>query len=117
MRLGMWGMGWRSTSRCREDLRWSCINRGINGGSAQGSDPRAEALGLAIRKEHLWIYLLHSEMTMTHPIHRVRSFQIEGPYTLRVRFDDGTDQVIDFAPVLGGELFRPLRELSLFNQV
>ena len=54
---------------------------------------------------------------MAHPIHRVRSFQIEAPYTLRVRFDDGTEQVIDFAPVLGGELFRPLRELSLFNQV
>jgi hypothetical protein len=54
---------------------------------------------------------------MNHPIARVRHFQIVGPYTLLVRFDDGTEQVIDFRPVLAGELFGPLRELSLFNQV
>jgi hypothetical protein len=34
-----------------------------------------------------------------------------------VRFDDQTEQIIDFQPVLGGELFRPLRDLDLFNQV
>lgn len=54
---------------------------------------------------------------MSHPIYRVRSFQIEGPHTLRVRFDDATEQVINFRPVLSGELFKPLRDLSLFNQV
>jgi hypothetical protein len=54
---------------------------------------------------------------MTHPIHRVRSFKIESPYTLRVGFDDNTEQLIDFRPVLAGELFGPLRDLSIFNQV
>lgn len=54
---------------------------------------------------------------MAHPIHRVRSFQIEGPYTLRVQFEDETEQVIDFAPVLAGELYGPLRDLGFFNQV
>jgi hypothetical protein len=54
---------------------------------------------------------------MKHPIFRVRSFQLIGPYTLRVAFDDGTENVIDFQPVLIGELFGPLREISLFNQV
>src|SRR5450432_4176293 len=54
---------------------------------------------------------------ISHPIHRVRSFKIERPYTLRVRFEDDTDQVIDFQPVLAGEIFRPLRDLNLFNQV
>ena len=54
---------------------------------------------------------------MTHPIHRVTSFQIEGPYLLRVRFNDGVEQLIDFHPVLAGELLRPLRDVSLFNQV
>jgi len=39
------------------------------------------------------------------------------PFTLRVDFDDGTDQVIDFRPVLAGELFGPLLDPSLFNQV
>jgi glycine/D-amino acid oxidase-like deaminating enzyme len=52
-----------------------------------------------------------------HPIHRVRAFKIEAPYTLRVRFADGTEQVIDFQPVLAGELFGPLRDLKLFEQV
>ena len=54
---------------------------------------------------------------MTHPIYQVRSFQIVAPYTLRVRFDDDTEQTIDFLPILDGELYRPLRDLSLFNRV
>lgn len=54
---------------------------------------------------------------MPHPIYRVTSFQIVAPYTLRVQFDDGTAQTINFGPVLGGELYRPLRDLDLFNQV
>jgi hypothetical protein len=54
---------------------------------------------------------------MSHPIYRVESFSIEGAYTLRVRFDDGTEQVIDFQPVLAGALFGPLRDSNLFAQV
>jgi hypothetical protein len=54
---------------------------------------------------------------MAHPIHRVRSFTIEGPYTLRVQFDDDSVQVIDFEPVLAGALFGPLRDLAVFNRV
>ncbi len=54
---------------------------------------------------------------MTHPIYRVKSFQIEAPYILRVQFDDATEQVIDFEPMLAGELYRPLKDLSVFNQV
>ncbi len=54
---------------------------------------------------------------MTHPIYRVRSFKIESPFTLRVEFDDDTEQLINFQPVLSGELFGPLRELAVFNQV
>jgi hypothetical protein len=47
----------------------------------------------------------------------VESFQIDGPYTLRVQFDDGTEQLIDFQPILAGELFSPLRDLAVFEQV
>lgn len=54
---------------------------------------------------------------MTHAIHRVQSFQMEKPYTLRVKFDDGVEQVIDFQPVLAGALFGPLRDVTVFNQV
>ena len=54
---------------------------------------------------------------MTHRICKVEAFQVVGPYTLRVTFDDRTEQTIDFKPVLAGELYGPLSELSLFNQV
>ena len=53
----------------------------------------------------------------THSIHRVKSFSIAAPHTLRVEFDDQTEQVIDFGPVLAGELYRPLRDLDVFNRV
>jgi len=52
-----------------------------------------------------------------HPIYRVEEFEIIAPYTLRVRFDDDTWQTINFQPVLAGELYGPLRDLELFNQV
>lgn len=54
---------------------------------------------------------------MIHPIHRVRSVEIVAEYTLSVEFDDDTKQTIDFRPILAGELYGPLRDLRLFNQV
>ena len=54
---------------------------------------------------------------MSHPVYRVVSFEIQAPYTLRVGFDDGTEQVIEFEAQLEGELFGPLRDASLFSQV
>lgn len=54
---------------------------------------------------------------MSHPIYSVTAVEILEPYTLRVGFDDGTSQVIDFGPVLEGELLGPLRDLSLFERV
>jgi hypothetical protein len=54
---------------------------------------------------------------MVHAIHRVARFEIVGPYTLAVSFTDGSEQVIDFQPVLRGALFGPLRELATFNAV
>jgi hypothetical protein len=52
-----------------------------------------------------------------HPIYRVRAFEIVAPYTLRIEFDDSTRQTINFQPVLTGELYGPLRDLTLFNRV
>ena len=54
---------------------------------------------------------------MTHQVYRVVSYKIAAPYTLQVQFDDGTEQVINFQPILAGEIYGPLRELSLFNRV
>ncbi len=52
-----------------------------------------------------------------HPICRVSSFQVMGPSVLRVGFDDATEQVIDFTPVLAGAMFGPLRDPAIFRQV
>jgi len=54
---------------------------------------------------------------MQHPIYRICDFEIVAPYSLRVQFDDQSSQTINFWPILGGELYRPLRNLALFNQV
>ena len=54
---------------------------------------------------------------MRHGNCRVRSFEAVSAYTLRVGFDDGTEQTIDFRPILAGKLYGPLRDLGMFNQV
>ena len=54
---------------------------------------------------------------MVHPIYRVQSFEIVAPYTLRIRFNNQTEQAIRFQPILAGALYGPLQDLSLFNQV
>ena len=54
---------------------------------------------------------------MSHPIHRVVGFKILAPYILRVQFDDATAQLINFEPVLAGELYAPLRDVGLFDEV
>src|ERR1700724_2676386 len=54
---------------------------------------------------------------MRHPIHRVKSFRIDAPFTLLVQFKDGTERRIDFQPGLAGEVFGALRDLGIFNQV
>ena len=45
------------------------------------------------------------------------NMKIVGPYTLALRFDDGSEQRIDFRPVLEGEVFGPLQDLQMFNAV
>jgi hypothetical protein len=54
---------------------------------------------------------------MQHSIHRVVWFEIVSDHTLRVRFDDGAEQTIDFSPILAGELYGPLRDKDLFCRV
>lgn len=50
-------------------------------------------------------------------MHAVTGFERVAPFTLRVRFDDGTTQVVDFRPVLAGQIFGPLADSRVFDQV
>ena len=54
---------------------------------------------------------------MAREIYRVTSFEKVAPYTLRVHFDGDSSQVIDFHPVLKGEIYGPLMDLKNFDQV
>ena len=51
-----------------------------------------------------------------HPIHQIRSFKAISACVLNIQFDDNSEQIIDFYPVLSGELYGPLRDVNLFNQ-
>jgi hypothetical protein len=54
---------------------------------------------------------------MDHEIHRIVSFEKVAPFTLRVCFDDGISQVIDFRPVPFGQtsvwILESIRTLSM----
>jgi hypothetical protein len=54
---------------------------------------------------------------MNHPIYQVRAVEVVEPYTLRVQFTDDTEQIVYLKPILAGELYGPLLDLQLFNQV
>ena len=54
---------------------------------------------------------------MEHPVHKVKGFEIIGPYRLRIEFADGVVRTIDFRSILEGELYAPLQDLPLFNAV
>jgi len=54
---------------------------------------------------------------MSHAVYRVVAFEIVAPCTLRVKFDDGHEQVIDFRHVLVGDLYGALQNKNLFNRV
>ena len=54
---------------------------------------------------------------MGHPVYKVKAFEVEGPYRLRIEFGDGLVRTIDFRPVLEGEVYGPLRDLDRFNAV
>lgn len=54
---------------------------------------------------------------MEHKIYRVVSFEPVRPFTLQVTFDDGSKQIIDFRPIFAGEIYAPLQDEKLFNQV
>jgi hypothetical protein len=53
----------------------------------------------------------------THAIHSVKNVTVTGAYTLKLQFEDATERVINFEPILRGEIFGALRDLKLFNQV
>ena len=54
---------------------------------------------------------------MNHEIVAIKNFEIVGPYTLKILFDNSKEKIIDFLPILKGEMYGPLKEESVFNSV
>ncbi len=53
---------------------------------------------------------------MNHKIHSVKSFEIVAPYTLKIIFEDLHYQVINFLPMLKGEIYGPLQNPGMFEK-
>ena len=54
---------------------------------------------------------------MQHSIYKIVSVKLVAPYMLELKFDDATTKVINFEPVLHGEMYSRLKDSSLFNRV
>ena len=54
---------------------------------------------------------------MNHLICKIISLGITAPYTLELKFNDGAIKEINFERMLFGEMFSPLKDQKLFNQV
>jgi hypothetical protein len=54
---------------------------------------------------------------MAHALVKIVDFQQTGASTLRIVFDDGKSNVVDFRPLLKGPLFLPLMDPDFFSQV
>ena len=52
-----------------------------------------------------------------HPIYQIKSFKAIDDFVLSIKFDDSSEQIIDFYPILSGELYGALRDLIVFNRV
>jgi hypothetical protein len=56
-------------------------------------------------------------MKRYHKLYKVIDFEITNKYTILVQFNDNSQRVIDFEPVLFGEMWGPLRDPDFFRQV
>jgi len=54
---------------------------------------------------------------MYHKLYKVVDYRILERYTIWVKFDDASEQIIYLEPVLYGEMWGALRDLTFFNQV
>ena len=54
---------------------------------------------------------------MKRHIFRVISVSVAGPYALDLTFDDGRRQAVNLRDILRGEMFGPLLDLRVFNEV
>lgn len=56
-------------------------------------------------------------MNWQHKIYKVTAFEKTAPFTLKVQFDDATEKVIHFLPVLNGPIFGALSDEAVFDSV
>lgn len=54
---------------------------------------------------------------MQHSIYEITDVRVLGSYSLEITFSDGVKKVVDLERMLHGEMYGPLRDISLFQQV
>jgi len=60
---------------------------------------------------------MNAHQIQSTDVYRVTAFVIVADYTIQLQFNDGTEQTINFEPILYGPVFGQLRDLALFEQV
>jgi hypothetical protein len=60
---------------------------------------------------------MNAHQIQSTDVYRVTAFAIVADYTIQLHFDDGSEQTINFEPILYGPVFGQLRDLALFEQV
>ena len=53
----------------------------------------------------------------SHAVYKVVDVVVFEPYTVKIRFDDGVERVINLEDVLYGPVYGPLRDPQFFAQV
>jgi Protein of unknown function (DUF2442) len=54
---------------------------------------------------------------MEHQIVRIVAVKVVGDFALDLRFDDGSQRIVDLSEVLVGEIYGPLRDPAEFARV
>lgn len=53
---------------------------------------------------------------MHKTLYKIISFRFKNNYNIEFFFNDGSIKIIDLLPVLGGEMYGPLKNMELFRQ-
>ncbi len=52
-----------------------------------------------------------------HELHDIKSVEVIGPHSLRLRFEDGVVREVDLSSITVGEMYGPLRDPAFFARV
>jgi hypothetical protein len=52
-----------------------------------------------------------------HDLHEIKAFEVIGPHSLRLTFEDGKVKEVNLEKILSGQIFGPLADPEFFRRV